>query len=72
MKVTFATSFPDDPNAPMGGVEAVSVVHVQALAKFNDLDINIVTTKRTYSSTKTEQWGKISIHRLPWAGGRML
>ena len=40
MKVAVITSSPDDPGAPVGGVEAVSVNLVQALAKFDDLDIH--------------------------------
>lgn len=66
------TSFPDDPGAPVGGVEAVSVNLVRALAQFDDLDIHVVTTRRTYSSSRTEQWGKVIVHRLPWAGGSTL
>ena len=62
------TSFPDDPGAPGGGVEAVSVNLVQALSDFDDIDIEVVTTKRTYSSLRTERLGKVAIHRLPWAG----
>jgi len=66
------TSFPDDPGAPVGGVEAVSVNLVQALTEFVGLEIHIVTTKRTYSSQRTERWGKAVVHRLPWAGGSTL
>jgi len=72
MRLAVITSFPDDPGAPVGGVEAVSVNLVQGLAEFDDLDIDVVTTKRTYSSSKTERWGKADIHRLPWAGGSTL
>lgn len=72
MKLAIITSFPDDIGAPVGGVEAVSVVLVQALAEFDDLHIHVVTTRRTYSSLRTEQWGKVIVHRLPWAGGSTL
>ncbi len=72
MKLTIVTSFPDDPGAPVGGVEAVSVNLVKALSQFNDLEIDIVTTKKTYQSFRKEQWEKVTIHRLPWAGGSML
>lgn len=66
------TSFPDDPGAPHGGVEAVSVNLIRALAEFDDLDIHVVTAKRNYSSSRNEQWGRVDIHRLPWVGGSTL
>ena len=66
------TSWPDDPRAPAGGVEAVSVNLLEPLAKFRDLDLHVVTTKRTYSSLRTRRWGNVNIHRLPWAGGSTL
>jgi glycosyltransferase involved in cell wall biosynthesis len=69
LKVAFVTSFPEDPHAPVGGVQAVSVCLVEALAGFDDLDIHVVTTGRSCASIRMEQWGKATIHRLPWAGG---
>ena len=72
MKLAFVTSFPENPNAPVGGVEAVSVNLVQALAQFDDLDIHVITTKQNSSRELTEDFGKVKIHRLVWAGGSML
>lgn len=72
MKVAVATSFPDDPGAPHGGVEAVSVNLVQALEKFDDLDIHVITTRQACTSRRTDRWGKVIVHRLPWAGGSTL
>ncbi len=72
MKLAIVTSFPEDPNAPVGGVEAVSVNLVHALAQFDDLDIDVVTTKQDSSRELTENFGKVKIHRLAWAGGSML
>jgi glycosyltransferase involved in cell wall biosynthesis len=72
VKVAVVTAFPDDPSAPRGGVEAVSVSLVQALAETDGLDIHVVTTRRSYSSLRTERWGKANIHRLRWAGGSTL
>jgi len=72
LKVAVVTSFPDNPNAPEGGVEAVSVNLVGALAQHEDLDIDVVTTKRSYSTLRTEKWGSVTVHRLPWAGGSVL
>jgi len=72
LKVAVVTSFPDDPEAPGGGVEAVSVNLVKALAEFKDLDIDVITTRQDSYASGTESWGKVKIHRLPWAGGSML
>ena len=72
MRLAIVTSFPSNLNSPAGGVEAVSVNLVQALSEFEDLDIEVVTTKQDCYSQLTEDWGKVRIHRLPWAGGGML
>ncbi|MHC4560800.1 MAG: glycosyltransferase family 4 protein, partial [Planctomycetota bacterium] len=72
MKVAFVTSFPDDPGAPVGGVEAVSVNLVRALAEFDDLDIHVITTGKNYSTSRKDRWEKVDVHRLRWAGGSTL
>lgn len=72
MKIAVITSFPEYPDSPVGGVEAVSVNLVKALTEFDDLEIEVVTTKKTYKSFSKQQWDKVIIHRLPWAGGSML
>ncbi len=72
MKVAIATSFPDDPEAPHGGVEAVSVHLVRALAQFDDLHVHVVTASRSCSSATTQSWERVTLHRLPWAGGSVL
>ena len=72
MKVAVVTAFPDAREAPKGGVEAVSVNLVGALAQHEELDIDVVTTKRSYSALRTEKWGSVTVHRLPWAGGSVL
>ncbi|MDI6447846.1 glycosyltransferase family 4 protein [Anaerobaca lacustris] len=72
MRLAFVTSFPDDPAAPAGGVEAVSVNLVEALAGAGDLDIDVVTTHRRHRCARVEQWNGVRVHRLPWAGGSML
>lgn len=72
MKVAVVTSFPDDPGAPRGGVQAVSVTLVRALARFDDLDVHVVTTSRSCPAVTTQRWDRVTIHRLPWAGGGML
>lgn len=72
MKVAIVTSFPDDPGAPVGGVQAVSVNLVRALSRLEDLEVCVLTTSRTYSSDTTDRWEDVEIRRLAWAGGRML
>lgn len=72
MKLAVVTHFPDDPGAPKGGVEAVSVNLVRALAEFDDIDIDVITTRKSYKATRVDQWGKVAIHRLAWAGGSVL
>lgn len=72
MRLAFVTSFPDDPAAPHGGVEAVSVNLVKSLASFGDLDIQVVTTRRDRTALQVERWGRVTVHRLPWAGGSTL
>jgi len=72
VKVAVLTAFPDDPEAPQGGVEAVSVNLIGALAQHDDLHIDVVTTKRSYSVLRKEKWASVTIHRLPWVGGSIL
>ena len=72
MKLAFVTSFPDDPAAPAGGVEAISVNLVEALAAAGDLDIDVVTTDRRSRCARVVEWNGVRVHRLPWAGGSML
>lgn len=72
LKLAFVTSFPENPKAPVGGVEAVSVNLVQSLAEFDDLDIDVVTTKQDSSRELKEDFGRVRVHRLAWAGGSML
>lgn len=72
MKVAIVTSFPDDPGTPVGGVQAVSVNLVRALARLDDLDVCVVTTSRGYASSTIENWENVEVHRLAWAGGSML
>lgn len=72
MKIVIVTSFPDDPGAPVGGVESVSVNLVKALAEFGDLEIDVITTRQNCYLEKKGDWGGVRIHRLSWAGGSML
>jgi len=72
LRVAIATSFPEDPAQPHGGVEAVSVNLVRALAKLEDLEIHVVTTDRRCASPSKSGWEGAIVHRLPWRGRRVL
>ena len=50
------SSFPPDINSPHGGVEAVSVNLVKALARFDDLEIHVVTTDRKCERQRATSW----------------
>ena len=45
LKVSVVTALPDNPSAPVGGVDAVRVNLVRALAEFNDREICVITTR---------------------------
>lgn len=72
MKIAIVTQFPNDPRAPRGGVEAVSVNLVAALAAFTDLDVHVVTVDRLEKTIGASQWQSATIHRLPHLGGSTL
>lgn len=72
MRIAFVTSFPERPGAPLGGVQAVSVNLAEALGRFDDLDVHIITTRQACTSARIERWGNTTLHQLPWAGGSML
>lgn len=65
MRVVLHSRFPADPQRPRGGVEAVTVVLVRALARLPDLDVHVVTLERKRSARAVERCGEATIHRLP-------
>jgi glycosyltransferase involved in cell wall biosynthesis len=67
VKLAFVTAFPEDPAAPRGGVEAVSVVLIDALLRLGGLDVHVVTLTRD-GAGRTEAWRGATIHRLPRLG----
>ncbi len=71
-RIAVATSFPADPATPHGGVEAVSVNLVRWLARYDDLEIHVVTTQPGVSTAEVSDWAGATIHRLPWASRRVL
>jgi glycosyltransferase involved in cell wall biosynthesis len=72
LRVAVGTAFPQDPTAPHGGVEAVSVNLVRSLARLGDLEVHVVTAERSGTAPSESQWQGARIHRLPWAGGSVL
>jgi glycosyltransferase involved in cell wall biosynthesis len=70
MKVAIVTAYPRDINSPKGGVEAVSVVLVEALARAGaQLD---VITLDSVSETEVSSQNGVRVHRLPRRGASML
>jgi glycosyltransferase involved in cell wall biosynthesis len=53
-------------------VEAVSVNLVRGLARFQDLEIHVVTTDRTCKNPVRATWEGAVIHRLPWSEKKVL
>lgn len=72
MKVAIVTHFPKDPAIPRGGVEAVSVNLVKALAAFQDLDINVITLDNSLKTSTVFSWQGATLHRLPGPKGSAL
>jgi glycosyltransferase involved in cell wall biosynthesis len=72
VKVAIVTHFPEDPAAPRGGVEAVSVTLTRALAAFHDLQLHVVTTTLGSAQATRSTWESVTVHRLPRRGRRML
>jgi glycosyltransferase involved in cell wall biosynthesis len=72
MKVAIATAFPVNPSRPHGGVEAVSVNLVRAMAKRPDMDVHVVTFCDGVAEARVEAWEGASITRLPVVRGPLL
>lgn len=72
MKIAIVTQFPQDPDAPHGGVEAVSVNLAKALGAQADLDLHIVTLDSNLQKPLTSLWCRTTIHRLPGIKGSVL
>jgi glycosyltransferase involved in cell wall biosynthesis len=68
VKVCIVTAFPQDPARPRGGVEAVSVTLVGALARRPGLRVEVVTADRRVATPRLERWDDVPIHRVPWRG----
>lgn len=72
MKVALVTSFPRDPQAPRGGVEAVSVNLARGLAGLGDLDVHVVTADPDVAQRQSSGWAGATVHRIPRGGGSTL
>lgn len=68
MKVAIVTQFPEDPGAPRGGVEAVSVTLTEALTTLQDLELHVVTVDPGRREQAVASWRGVTIHRLPRLG----
>lgn len=65
LRLAFVTQYPRDPESPRGGVEAVSVNLVRALARLPGLELHVVTSQSGPSEPEYERMGGIEVHRLP-------
>jgi glycosyltransferase involved in cell wall biosynthesis len=72
LRVAIVTAFPKDPEAPYGGVEAVSVNLTRALAALDDLELHVITTDAECSDVQQTAWAGVTIHRLPKRGRHVL
>jgi glycosyltransferase involved in cell wall biosynthesis len=72
VKAAIVTRYPRDPDAPRGGVEAVSVNLVRALRQLPGLDIHVITTEPEISAPERESSEGVPIHRLPRTARRLL
>lgn len=72
LKIAVLIPFPADPRRPQGGVEAVAVSLVRALAQMPQLDAHVVTLNQAPDQSGVVSWEGAAIHRLPPAGGPLL
>lgn len=72
MLIAIVTWFPRNPEAPHGGVEAVSVNLVRALAEIPGNEVHAVTFDENASDVRIESWAGATIHRLPRSPGSLL
>ena len=72
MKLAIVTSFPENPQAPRGGVEAVSVNLTRGLAAYPDLEVHVVTADPDCPEVTLSSWEGATIHRLPGFKGSVL
>ncbi|MCC7462933.1 MAG: glycosyltransferase family 4 protein [Gammaproteobacteria bacterium] len=69
LKLAVVTQFPADAGIPRGGVEAVSVNLVRALAATGELEVHVVTLDPQVAAPRADAWSGARIHRLPRGSG---
>jgi glycosyltransferase involved in cell wall biosynthesis len=65
MKVAMFTRFPKCLDSPRGGVETVALALVRALARREDVEVDVVTLERNQRRLAKSDVGRATIHRLP-------
>lgn len=65
MRIAFISRYPSAFNRPRGGVESVTVILSQTLARFPDIEVHVVTLDKNLREEMKEQDGKVTIHRIP-------
>lgn len=68
MKVLLVSRFPDDPAIPRGGIEAVTVVLAQALARLPEVEVEVLTVEKRHVTVEVSTIDGIRVHRLPQSG----
>jgi glycosyltransferase involved in cell wall biosynthesis len=71
-RLAVATYFPRDPEKPSGGVEAVSVNLVRALAARREFSVDVVTLDASIDAPTRGEWAGARLHRLPRGTGSEL
>ena len=64
LRVALGTVYPYDESRVRGGVEAVALHLVHALAKQGDVELHVVSCNRTIKRSFTEQRGPVTFHWL--------
>ncbi|WP_258546813.1 glycosyltransferase family 4 protein [Psychromonas sp. B3M02] len=72
IKLAFVTQFPIDIDRPHGGVEAVSVNLVPALAAYSEFELHVITLCPDTITESTEKLESTTIHRIPKPAGSEL
>lgn len=65
MRLLLISRYPQVFDTPRGGVESVTLILARALAKFEKIDVHVVTIEQDQSTEKIEKDGAVTIHRLP-------
>lgn len=68
MRVAIVTAFPEDPETPRGGVEAVSATLVRALRAQGGVDLHVLTVRGSAAAPRSEVWDGVPITVLPRTG----